>query len=288
MTIVEQIQEKYPVLTRKQREVATYMVSDPDRMSYITLKEISKDTGITEMTILKTCDSLGFASFSDLKYEFRKYAAQQMEQLRRMSDQAMSPTPDYELTDTERLLKDICSEEKRLSEQFFGTVDTQRIFAAADMIRNAEKVVFCGRGVSTYVCEYLSMLLSVMGCGSVLINTELYDSIHMALPMLTPGSLLFVVSFPDYYHMTTTVAEFARNKQVKVLAMTDSDKSPVAPLADLVLTVPTTTRLFMNTLGAPMVLANLIASAVNIRMSGEKAEFASSITEFYALADKME
>ena len=82
MTVVEQIQEKYPFLTKKQREVAAYMVADPERMSYTTLKEISRDTGITEMTILKTCDSLGFASFSDLKYEFRKYAAQQVEQLR--------------------------------------------------------------------------------------------------------------------------------------------------------------------------------------------------------------
>lgn len=287
MTVIEQIQEKAPFLTRKQREVAAYMLADPERMSYVTLKEISKDTGITEMTILKTCDSLGFASFSDLKYEFRKYAAQQMEQLRHFSDFGINPPPDYELSDTERLLKDICGEEARLFDRFFSTVDIQQIFAAADMLRAADKVVLCGRGVSTYVCEYLSMLLSIMGCGSVLINTELYDSIHMALPLLTPKSVLFIVSFPDYYHMTTTVAEFASRKKVKIIAMTDSSKSPVVPFADMVLTVPTTTRLFMNTLGAPMVLANLIASALNIRISGRNTNFASSVTEFYALMDKM-
>lgn len=287
MTVIEQIQEKAPFLTRKQREVAAYMLADPERMSYVTLKEISKDTGITEMTILKTCDSLGFASFSDLKYEFRKYAAQQMEQLRHFSDFGINPPPDYELSDTERLLKDICGEEARLFDRFFSTVDIQQIFAAADMLRAADKVVLCGRGVSTYVCEYLSMLLSIMGCGSVLINTELYDSIHMALPLLTPKSVLFIVSFPDYYHMTTTVAEFASRKKVKIIAMTDSSKSPVVPFADMVLTVPTTTRLFMNTLGAPMVLANLIASALNIRISGRNTNFASSVAEFYALMDKM-
>ena len=288
MTVIERIQEKYPFLTKKQREVAAYMVADPERMSYTTLKEISKDTGITEMTILKTCDSLGFASFSDLKYEFRKYAAQQVEQLRRLGDYGIHRAPDYELSDTERLLTDICKEEARLSEQFFHTVDIHQIFAAADMLRGADKVVFCGRGVSTYVCEYLSMLLSVVGCGSVIINTELYDSIHMALPMLTEKTVLFVVSFPDYYQMTTTVAEFAQKKQVKVIAMTDSHKSPVVPFADMVLTVPTTTRLFMNTLGLPMMLANLLASALNIRLSGKNTSFAPSITEFYDLVDKIE
>lgn len=286
MTIVEQIQEKYPFLTRKQREVATYMVSDPERMSYITLKEISTETGVTEMTILKTCDSLGFSSFSNLKYEFRKYCAQQMEQIRRNVEYAISPAPDYELSDMEKLLKEICGEEARLTERFFNGLDVQKIFAAADMIREADKVVLCGRGVSTYVCEYLGMLLSVMGCGSVLVNTELYDSIHMALPMLTPKSVLFVVSFPDYYRMTTTVAEYAHKKNVKVIAMTDSDKSPVVPFADMIFTVPTTTRIFMNTLGVPMVLVNLIASALNIRMSGAETNFGRSVTDFYQLADK--
>lgn len=286
MTIVEQIQEKYPFLTRKQREVATYMVSDPERMSYITLKEISTETGVTEMTILKTCDSLGFSSFSNLKYEFRKYCAQQMEQIRRNVEYAISPAPDYELSDMEKLLKEICGEEARLTERFFNGLDVQKIFAAADMIREADKVVLCGRGVSTYVCEYLGMLLSVMGCGSVLVNTELYDSIHMALPMLTPKSVLFVVSFPDYYRMTTTVAEYAHKKNVKVIAMTDSDKSPVVPFADMIFTVPTTTRIFMNTLGVPMMLVNLIASALNIRMSGAETNFGRSVTDFYQLADK--
>ena len=45
MTVIEQIQEKCPFLTRKQREVADYMLEDPERMSYVTLREISQVTG---------------------------------------------------------------------------------------------------------------------------------------------------------------------------------------------------------------------------------------------------
>lgn len=140
--------------------------------------------------------------------------------------------------------------------------------------------------MSTYVCEYMATLLGGVGCGSVLINTEIYDSIHAALPLLTPKSVLFVVSFPDYYRMTTTVAEYAHSKKTTVVAITDSEKSPVVPFCEMYLAVPTQTRLFMNTIGLPMTLVNMIASALNILQSGKQEIFTQNNAEFYRIYNK--
>lgn len=88
MGIVDKIKEKYPYLPRKQRDVASQNV---ERMSYVTLKKVARDSGVTEMTVLKTCVLLGFSSISDLKYEFRKYAARQLEYTRYLDAEYNTP-----------------------------------------------------------------------------------------------------------------------------------------------------------------------------------------------------
>ena len=284
MLVTEQLQEKQPFLTRKQREVVDYMLEDPERMSYVTLKEMSRETGVTEMTILKTCSLLGFSSFSALKYEFRKFAAQQMELLRhQVNESPMPPAPAYELDNPERLLREICNEEAQLTSLFFQRVDLRRISKAVDLLLDADKLVLCGRGVSYNICDYLAMRLATLGQGVATINSELDDSIHSALPLLTERSLLVAASFPDYYRMTTKVAEYAHQKGVRVLGLTDSERSPIAPFCTMTLTAPTQTRMLLNTISTPMVLVNLLTTALHIRLSEREVDFGENIEDFYAL-----
>ena len=82
------------------------------------------------------------------------------------------------------------------------------------------------------------------------------------LAALNASTLVIVISFPDYYYMTTKVAEFAKNAGAKLIAITDRPDTEVAELSDLTLAAPTMARIFMNTLSAVMMLLNLFASAL--------------------------
>ena len=284
MNIIERIQNKFPALTRKQREVADYMLEDIDRMSYVTLKEMSNELGITDMTILKTCSILGFSSFTDMKYEFRKYAARQMEAFRHPNVEYSAPRmPAYELDDMDRLLHEICLEESKLSNLFYSQLDVRRLFETADRILEADNVVLCGRGVSFYICQYMSTLLSVMGRGSLVVNTEMDDEIHRVLPLINDRTLVFAVSFPDYYRMTEKFVEYAHKKGRNVILLTDSEKAPLCRYSDLVLIAGTKNRLFLNSMGNPMAMVNMIASALNIRLSAASEEYCDPKEEFHDL-----
>ena len=111
------IEETYPSMTKKQRRIADYMRKNIDTMAFVTLKELNKELGITEITILNTCKVLGYKSFNEMKYEVRKYInVNRRMDIYKQNDYFNTALPEYELSDKERLLTEICMEERSLIE----------------------------------------------------------------------------------------------------------------------------------------------------------------------------
>ena len=268
------IRKKKNGLTKKQRIVAEYMLEHQDEMSYITLRDLSRKIGVTEITILNTCQALGFEGINAVKYEFRK--AQILEEetdvIDEISTYNIGVVPGYELSDKEQFLKEVGTEEIGMLKDYWASVDLHRIFEAAELCTGYDRVLICGRGFSYTVAELLQNYLSYGDIYASVVNTELNDNTYGMLPVLKPDTLVIVISFPDYYYMTTKVAEFAKKAGAKLLAVTDREDTEVARLADLVLAAPTRSRIFMNTLSAVMMMLNLFASALT-SIQPEKSSF---------------
>ncbi len=269
--IMANISRCYPKMTKKQRQIADYIRDNADTMTFITLKELSRELGVTEITILNACRMLGYNSFNEVKYEVRKYINMRRRiGLYRQNDYFNTDVPEYELDDKEQLLTEICREERELMEEYARNFDSRRLMDAARLFLQYPKVVLCGRGMSYIVCQWMASDLAGAQIGSVLVNTELNESIYSALPVVDKDTLLVAVSFPDHYFMTEKIAGYGRKKGAKVLVVTDTLEAEIAQHAHELLTVRSTTRLFLNTASAPMALVNLLMSAVKIEGNMEK------------------
>lgn len=282
MDIIETIRHKYPALTKKQRLLADYMLSSPESMSFMTLKELSSRTGVSEMTILHACSALGLANYNELKYEFRKYLSESSQvEVQQANEYKNLSVPDYELSDKQKLLSQICEEEFSLQRLLAASLDVNDLFRGAEMMLDASNTIFCARGVSMQVADFLSMRLAILGLPSVIVNTELADSIQAALPLFNSSVLAVPISLPDYHFMTTKVTEFAHQRHARILCLTDSTlQSGTVPYADLTLAAPVSSRLFLNTPAPMMTLANLLSSALNVEKSARKTTKFNTPDEF--------
>ncbi len=281
MDVIQNIKERYTSMTKTQRRVADYMLSNPESMSFVTLKEMSAEIEVSEPTILTTCAVLGYENFNELKYEFRKYISMLCKVKVQAEGLYASPTvPTRELSDKHNLLLEVCQEEFDMTKQFFATLEIESMFEAARLILGARSVIICGFGVSRQIADFFSMRLAIVGVPSIVVNTESQDSIQAALPFINDDVLLFACSFPDYYFMTTKLAEYAQHRGAQVVVMTDSQSSPVVKYSALALTCQTTTRLFLNTIALPMMLVNFITTAINIERSASLDRLPSAADEF--------
>lgn len=112
MEILTVLKEKYPSMTKKQKQIADYMMAHPEQMTFITLKELSKAVDATEVTILKACSDFGYENFNEVKYEFRKYVSMQEQfEIHKENEYTSTAIPKYELEEREALLD--ATEKKR-------------------------------------------------------------------------------------------------------------------------------------------------------------------------------
>ena len=270
--IMMRIEETYPSMTKKQRQIADYMKENIDTMAFITLKELNKELGITEITILNTCKVLGFKSFNEMKYEVRKYInVNRRMDLYKQNDYFNTALPEYELHDKERLLAEICVEERGLLDEYVKNFDSHQVMETAKLFFEYHKIILCGRGLSHILCQWLASDLAGSQIPTMIVNAELNESVYSVLPTLDADTLFVAVSFPDYYFMTDQITKYAKMKGAKIVGITDSPSAGVAKYADKLLTVRSTTRMFLNTASAPMALINMLMSAVKIE-GGLEAE----------------
>ena len=265
MDIIKKIEEAYQEMTKKQRVIADFMLQNTDTLTFISLRDLSKQTGVTEVTILNMCKQLGYNSFNEVKYEFRKLLGSgEKQQFYEGNEYYQIDIPDYEMSDEEKFLQEIRQEELQIVVDTFKQLDMKHLVKVAEYLVEAQKVVIAGRGISYLLADYLSVGLSGSEIGSIKVNTELNENVFAALPLIDRHTVVVAFSFPDYYFATDKFIAYAKNLGAKTIVITDSEEAPISAHANELILVKSNTRLALNTLSSPTAVVNLLISAVRI------------------------
>ena len=84
-----------------------------------------------------------------------------------------------------------------------------------------------------------------------------------------PGDVLFGISFPRYSKRTLSAMKYARDRGARVIALTDSQLSPLARVADHVLLARSDMASFVDSLVAPLSVVNALIVAVGMSRRDE-------------------
>ncbi|WP_368236511.1 MurR/RpiR family transcriptional regulator, partial [Anaerotruncus rubiinfantis] len=105
-----------------------------------------------------------------------------------------------------------------------------------------------------------------------LINTTSRAEMFEQIMRIGPDDVFIGLSFPRYSKRTVQASHFARANGAKVIAITDSQKSPLADVADHVLIARSDMVSFIDSLVAPLSLVNALIVAVGLKKHDEVAK----------------
>lgn len=214
MDIFSQIQSIYPGFTKSEKKVASFILSEKQGITNLTLMDIALGAGVSEASVLRFCNKLGIKKLIDLKIQIAKDAE----------------IPEEEETNIyQKLKKDFTD----IIEHTASLVDGQKVRQAVDYIEQADRVYFYGvaaSGLCAQIAEDNFIRIGKDAHAKVDSHFQIMTSATM-----TPKDVVIVFSLSGNTKDTCESTFIARENGAKIIAITSYKTSQLAKIADVVL-----------------------------------------------------
>lgn len=254
----EAILARYDSLSGRLRQFAHFVLDAPNEVALETLAVIAQRSGVQPSAIVRFAKQFGFEGASPMQRVFRadlvaaNPAAAYGERVRQTLERLENP-PD----DPRSLLREFAEGTDLALRQLTHTVGTAELAAAFRLLEQANTVYVVGVRRAFPVAAYLAYSLQQSGKRTVFVD-GVAGLWRQQAAAIAAGDLLIGVSYRPYAEETIHVVSAAHAQKAAVLAITDSEVSPIAKEAATVLRVQEAEIRGFRSLSASMCLAQTL------------------------------
>ena len=232
--IVNQIRENYDAFSKSHKKLADYILDNPGEVAFLSINELSQETGISPATITRFTYKLNFQGYNEFQrgmYEHQKQRVPfgQLKSLLRSeaSDDVSGQDPlQSSIQSNIRLLESLDTPQLRAS-----------FMRAQEILRQARTIYIAGHRSSYATAYYLAFMLQQMYDNVRLIETT-SSNLPAVLCDVGVQDCLVVVSYARYTSVSYEIVSHFHRAGCKVVALTDSLTSPIALKSTEVLVAP--------------------------------------------------
>jgi len=276
------IENKMAELSRGQKQIASYMLEHYDKAAYMTAAKLGSLVGVSESTVVRFATELGFEGYPDLQASLRELIRTKLTTIQRIEITNES-IGDSDLLENV-LMSDVDKIRRTLDE-----VDRDSFNRAVDAMINARNIYILGMRSSSAIADFLYFYLNLIFPNVKLVRTTSGSEVFEHILRISDGDVMFGISFPRYSKRIINALEYAKSQSAHVIALTDSEASPIAAYADDLLLAKSAMASFVDSLVAPMSIINAIIVAIGKKKQSEVAETfkrLESIWDEYDVYDK--
>ena len=245
-------------LTAAQQRAVKYITENYEDAVFLTASSLSRRIGVSEATIVRLAQALGFHGFRGMQRMLRESF-----QNRLSTDARLEHTVKHAKTDEDVLVK-VIQEDIRNLTQTLESLSIETFQRAVTEMATARRIFVVGLKGSHSIAVVLSRYLGFLRKGIYLLKPghgDIWDSVHD----VDEKDLVVGISFPRYTRLTVEALEYANTQGARVGAITDSLFSPLADHAHWVLPVRHQLDSFIESYTAVMSLINALLTALSIR-----------------------
>ena len=272
--LTEQIVQSFGKMSTQLQTAARYVLDRPRDVALLSMREQASKAGVQPATMTRLAQRLGLEGYDAVR---ELYAEAIRNGDLGFAGKAGVQVAHQKLKGEKALAADMVAS---LGSQIASIADPgslDGLVAASELLASARRIYCLGLRSSHSIAWHVHYVLSLLGDRTILLDAMAgvgADPIRTA----TTKDVLLVASVLPYTRATVDLARYAASRRVPIVAITDSEVSPIAQVARHAILIATESPSFFHTMVPAFVVAEILAALVAGR-SGEDATAALRRTE---------
>ena len=260
--LLSQIGDKLDDFSKGQKLIANYILSQYDKAAFMTASKLGVTVGVSESTVVRFATEVGFEGYPGLQKALQEMIRNKLTTVQRIrvtdeqigQDDVLDKVLNMDIEKIRRTLEETSRED---------------FYRAVDGIVQAKSIYIIGTRSAAAVARFMAFYFNLIFENVKLVHTTSTSEMFEHIMRIGPGDVLIGISFPRYSNNTVKAFKYAKDCGGKVVAITDSAKSPLAQNADYMLLARNDMMSFIDSLVAPLSLVNALIVAVGIKKRDE-------------------
>ena len=264
--ILAVLERKQGTFSKGQLRIARYIMENADKASYMTASKLGQKTGVSESTVVRFALELGYSGYPEMRKALQETIRSRLTSLQRMEvARTVIGTRDPLTAILNSDMENILLTQSAVSRDVFEH--------AVETILRARNIYILGARTSSALAVFMGFYLGLILGNVRVLNENREGEIMEQMLRIGSDDLFIGISYPRYSRRTVQAVRFAKDRGTAVLALTDSDTSPIAVRSDICLLARSDMVSFVDSLVAPLSLINALIVAVSERKSGVAETF---------------
>ena len=282
--ILTTIQSRMDSFSKGQKLIGRYILENYDKAAFMTAAKLGHTVNISESTVVRFAAELGYDGYPAMQKAMQEMIRNKLTTVQRIE-------VSYDRLGTQDVLDKVMQSDIEKLRMSLNELNRADISATVEAIVRARRIYILGARSSSALADFLTFYFKLIFDNVCQVQASLASDMFEQLLRVGEGDVVIGISFPRYSTRSVRALEFARDQGATVVAVTDSEMSPLYDTARYRLLAKSDMASFADSLVAPLSVINALIVAVGRKKSAEVTatfEKLERIWDEYQVYEKVE
>ncbi len=256
--VFDKIRMSYDTMSKGHKKIADYILENYDKASLMTALKLGQSVGVSESTVVRFATELSYSGYPEFQQAINEAMRIKLTSVQRIEVSNMR-------MENKNVLEEVLNSDIERIRKTLEQSSSEKFQKAVDMIAEAKTVYIIGSRSSEPLAQFLSYYMGLMLEDVRLLRTTGTSEILQQMIHINQKDVVIGISFPRYSIQTINAMKYASELSAGVIALTDSEVSPISEYADYTLFAKSDMVSFADSLVAPLSVINALIVAISIK-----------------------